>query len=424
MDDEGILAPDRSRAARIRHAIHGLHAVCAGGAIGAVALHPPLAAIGATVAATSALLSLGVGIFASRRALGEMAHHVRLAAQARDSGRQIEELFAMTDMLQAAEDHEDAGAVLMATTERLLPEYGGALYVFNNSRDRLDLAKAWRTGETFTPAATLLPSNCWALKRGKPHINDRASGTLCCLHQLGSAATVEVPMMARGQVHGLLVLSCDGPGAFRRLKDIRRVARALADSMSLALSNIALREKLRTQSLRDPLTGLYNRRYLEDALERYVSLAERTGAATSVVMIDLDNFKRVNDEYGHAKGDAVLRDVAGALVGALRPSDVVSRYGGEELVVILPGCGLDDAAAKAEQLRQRVEALSEIHGCTVSASFGVASVPETATGCADVTPMADDALYAAKKGGKNRVVSAERRAQREDALGPRLAITA
>ncbi|MCB2047786.1 MAG: sensor domain-containing diguanylate cyclase [Novosphingobium sp.] len=342
-----------------------------------------------------------------------------LASQ--DNRTQIEELFAMTDMLQAAEDHEDAGAILESTALRLLPRYGGALYVFNNSRDRLDLAKKWNTGETFDPSETLLPGNCWALKRGKPHVNARNADTLCCMHHVGESATVEVPMMARGQVHGLIMLSLNAPDAFEALKNVRRVARALADSMSLALSNIALREKLRTQSLRDPLTGLYNRRYMEDALERLVSLAERTGSATSVLMIDLDNFKRLNDENGHAKGDAVLRDVAAQLVASLRPSDVVSRYGGEELVVILPSCGLTDAELKAEILRQRIESLTEAHGIEITASIGIATVPETATSPVDVIPLADAALYAAKQAGKNRIASSERRAGKEEAQ-PRLVV--
>jgi diguanylate cyclase (GGDEF)-like protein len=311
--------------------------------------------------------------------------------------------------------------VLEGTAQCLLPEFGGALYVFNNSRDRLDLANCWNTNEGFVPPESLLPGNCWALKRGKPHINSRQSQTLCCMHHVGSGATVEIPMMARGQVYGLLMFAIEGSDAVDRLTEVRRLGRALADSMSLALSNIALRERLRTQSLRDPLTGLYNRRYMEDALERYISLAERTGSATSVVMIDLDNFKRLNDEHGHAKGDSVLRDVAGQLVAALRPSDVVSRYGGEELVVIMPNCGLDDAAIKAEVLRARIEGLSEVHGCAISASFGVATVPETATSPADVIPRADAALYAAKQAGKNCVVKADRRASKEDGL-PRLAV--
>jgi diguanylate cyclase (GGDEF)-like protein len=306
----------------------------------------------------------------------------------------------------------------MATALRLLPNFGGALYVFNNSRDRLDLAKSWNCSDGFHPGETLLPGNCWALKRGKPHINDPATGTLCCMHHIGQAATIEVPMMARGQVHGLITLAVEADDAMEQLKAVRRLARAMADSMSLALSNIALREKLRTQSLRDPLTGLYNRRYMEDALERYVSLAERTGTSTSVIMIDLDNFKRLNDEHGHAKGDAVQRDVAAQLVGGLRPSDVVCRYGGEELLVILPDCGMDDAKIKAEALRLRVEGLSEIHEMPISVSIGIASIPATSTSVVDLVAMADAALYEAKRDGKNRVACAEKRGGREE--GPRL----
>lgn len=356
----------------------------------------------------------------ARKSLEELGEREAMVHAAREAREQVEELFSMTDMLQAAEDHDDAGAVLMATGLRLLPGFGGALYVFNNSRDRLDLAKSWNTSEGFDPSPSLLPGNCWALKRGKPHINDPATGTLCCMHHIGSAATIEVPMMARGQVHGLVVLAIEAEGAFEQLNGVGRLASAMADSMSLALSNIALREKLRTQSLRDPLTGLYNRRYMEDALERYVSLAERTGSSTSVVMIDLDNFKRLNDQNGHAKGDAVLRDVAAQLIGGLRPSDVVARYGGEELMVILPGCSLEGAEIKAEGLRARIEGLSDAHGVPISASFGIASVPETSTSPADVVPMADAALYAAKEAGKNCIRTAERRGGRDDQL--RLAV--
>lgn len=408
---------------RLRLAAHTSRGLCASSALGAIFLSGQPAHVAAVFAAITALIAFGIGILISRRAIDELRLQKRLFSEAREAQSQVQELFAMTDMLQAAEDHEDAGAVLMATSLRLLPGYGGALYVFNNSRDRLDLAKAWNHTDGFDPSASLLPSNCWALKRGKPHINDSSSATLCCMHHIGSAATIEVPMMARGQVHGLLVMSRESEGAYNELNDISRVARALADSMSLALSNIALREKLRTQSLRDPLTGLYNRRYMEDALERYISLSERTGSATSVVMIDLDNFKRLNDDYGHAKGDAVLRDVAAQLVGTLRPSDVVARYGGEELVVILPNCGTEDALIKTEQMRLRIESLSEVHAVSISGSFGVATVPETSTSAADVIPMADAALYVAKNAGKNCVRTAEKRVVREDVMGPRLAVT-
>jgi diguanylate cyclase len=138
-------------------------------------------------------------------------------------------------------------------------------------------------------------------------------------------------------------------------------------------------------------------------------------------MIDLDNFKRLNDEHGHAKGDAVLRDVAAQLVAALRPSDVVARYGGEELMVILPNCGLDAAVHKCEALRARIDGLSDAHGTPISASFGVAAVPETSTSPSDVIPMADAALYAAKQAGKNCVRTAAPRAGRDE-VQPRLAV--
>lgn len=404
--------PAKSQAGRA--AYHVFQALCPAALL--VAMFGPARymwpAIG--VAFTVATVISVFSIFLSRIAITELAERLTMFQSSREAHRQIEELFAMTDMLQAAEGHDDAGAVLMATTQRLLPEFSGALYIFNNSRDRLDLAKSWNPSPTFTPSEVLLPGNCWALKRGKPHINDPQTQTLCCMHHIGTAATVEVPMMARGAVYGLLVLGLDSRDAFDRLLDVRRLGRALADSMSLAISNISLREKLRTQSLRDPLTGLYNRRYMEDALERYVSLAERTGSPTSVIMIDLDNFKKLNDAHGHAKGDAVLRDVAAQLVSGLRPSDVVSRYGGEELMVILPGCGLDDAEQKADALRGRLESLSDAHGFAISASFGVACVPETSSSPLDVVPMADAALYAAKQAGKNCVRTAARRPDQGD----------
>ncbi|MFM5932415.1 MAG: diguanylate cyclase [Novosphingobium sp.] len=361
-----------------------------------------------------AVLAFGLELFIAFYGRREMHSRADLLEGATNAKEQTDELFAMTDMLQSADNYDDATAVLQASSLRLLPEYGAALYVFNNSRDRLDLAGSWNMPEDYHVADMLAPANCWALKRGKPHINDPKTGTLCCTHHASRLGTVEIPMMARGVVHGLFVIACERDDSFHRLMGVRRLGRALADSMSLALSNISLREKLRTQSMRDPLTGLYNRRYMEDALERYLSLAERLGNATSVLMIDLDDFKKLNDEHGHAKGDAVLRDVAGQMVGALRPSDVVCRYGGEEFLVILPNCPLEDAAGKADQIRARIEALSETHQARISASFGVAAVPSTSTTAADLIPLADAALFRAKRSGKNRVESAQKRSPQDE----------
>ena len=328
------------------------------------------------------------------------------AANANASREQVSRLFGMTEMLQSALDHTDANAVLRATAAELIPDLGGALYVFNNSRDRLALSTTWGREELEALPDSIGLQQCWALKRGKPHMNRPGSHNLCCEHHIVSDRALEIPMIARGEILGLLQLYCSGAEADRRLEGAAGIGTALADAMSLALSNIALRDKLRSQALRDPLTGLYNRRYMEDALERVVRLAERERTEVSVIMIDLDHFKRLNDQYGHAKGDAVLRDSAAAIINQLRETDIACRYGGEELIVVLPNCGLDMAAQKAERIRASIEALSEPNGAQVSASLGVACVPATSNSSRDLLAHSDAALYRAKQEGRNRVVRA------------------
>lgn len=349
--------------------------------------------------------SLGFSFMLQHLKRKQMILHRWLLNETNVAQRQIEQLFSLTDTLQSADTDEHAAYVLQSASRRLLPGCGGALYVFNNSRDRLGLVHAWDMPEGYIPTASLTPSNCWALKRGKDHLNETDPTALSCSHYVGDVASIEVPMLARGSVFGLLILA-DRDGKGENVENARRMARALADSTSLALSNISLREQLRTQSLRDPMTGLYNRRYMEDALERFAAMAQRKKQSTAAVMIDLDDFKKLNDEHGHAKGDAVLKDVAAQLVGAVRSSDIVCRYGGEELLVILPECSLQEAVERAENMRARIAALSDSHGCKISASLGVSSIAETAGSATELLSSADNALYLAKSEGKNQVKSA------------------
>ncbi|MGN6488849.1 MAG: GGDEF domain-containing protein, partial [Devosia sp.] len=270
------------------------------------------------------ILQLGGGflavlglIYAFRSSVSEADGRAAAVASADASREQVTRLFAMADVLQSATDHVDANAVLKATAADLLPGFPGALYVFNNSRDRLVLSTHWgRAGEPNGGLSeTINPNACWALKRGKPHLN-RADGTkLCCSHHAHDEATVlEIPMIARGEIVGLLQLFATGADAEARLDTVTGLGSALADGMSLALANMALREKLRNQALRDPLTGLYNRRFMEDSLQRFVRLADREQREISLLMVDLDHFKRLNDEHGHAFGDQVLRETATTLL--------------------------------------------------------------------------------------------------------------
>ncbi|HEV2517632.1 MAG TPA: GGDEF domain-containing protein [Devosia sp.] len=374
------------------------------------------------------LMQLGAGllailglVYAFRSSVTEADGRAAAVETADRARQQVARLFEMADVLQSASDHADANAVLKATALELVPGFSGALYVFNNSRDRLVLSTTWARAENDALPETINPNACWALKRGKPHLNRGDASKLCCAHHVGGEASLEIPMIARGEIVGLLQLFAAGISAEERLEHVTALGSALADGMSLALANMALREKLRNQALRDPLTGLYNRRYMEDCLQRFVRLADRENREISLIMVDLDHFKRLNDEHGHSFGDQVLRDTALTLTGSLRETDIVCRFGGEELVVILPDCPLERAADKAELLRLRIEELSNTHGTDISASFGVASVPHTSQSVTDLLQAADQALYKAKQSGRNQVAKAALRPYRPDRMSDEVA---
>ncbi|WP_404366365.1 diguanylate cyclase [Sphingomonas sp. MMS24-J45] len=395
-----------------------LRVILASGAVGVMVIahltHPyvgysDLRMVVAALEFAGAIVALLLLLFGAPHSLRALRERREDAERAHAERKQINHLFRMTEMLQSANGYGDANAVLGATIESLLPGFGGALYVFNNSRDRLELSATWHWPDNDPLRPVIAPAQCWALKRGKFHLNAGVRGALCCEHHVGRATVLELPMSAHGEIQGMLKIATNLPDASAQLAQAQPLATAIADAMSLAVSNIALREKLRTQALRDPLTGLYNRRYMEDALTRFAGLAERSGGHLSAIMIDLDHFKKVNDEFGHAMGDAILREAAAAIMGTLRTSDVACRYGGEELLVILPECGLSEATSKAELLRERIEALSTTYETTISASFGVAAIPDSTRVLADLLSLADTALYQAKEGGRNRVVAAHGR---------------
>jgi len=170
-----------------------------------------------------------------------------------------------------------------------------------------------------------------------------------------------------------------------------------------------LREKLREQAMRDKLTGLYNRHYVEEWFDLELRRAQRHGRPIAAIMLDVDHFKRFNDSFGHEAGDLVLQELAGALRRSTRGSDVASRYGGEEFLVLLPECPFDTALRKAEQMREEVAKLELRYDGRplgpVSVSLGVAAFPDHAKESAELLRHADEALYEAKGAGRNRVVA-------------------
>jgi diguanylate cyclase (GGDEF)-like protein len=200
--------------------------------------------------------------------------------------------------------------------------------------------------------------------------------------------------------------------AQQELTSRRQVERSLREAnarlQAQLVENLALQAQLREQAIRDAVTGLFNRRYLEETLERELSRAARDGVPISAVMMDIDHFKNLNDAHGHKAGDLMLRAIGDLLRNQTRQADVACRYGGEEFVIVLPGVTLEVACRRAEQLRSNVEALRiEYEGATLTAtvSVGVAVSPDHGVNSDDLLRVADMALYAAKERGRNHVVS-------------------
>jgi diguanylate cyclase (GGDEF)-like protein len=189
------------------------------------------------------------------------------------------------------------------------------------------------------------------------------------------------------------------------------MANMFAEQLGLSVANLRLREALRNQSIRDPLTGLFNRRFLEETLEREIRRAVRSEQALGLLMLDLDHFKKFNDTYGHEAGDSVLRETALFLAKSVRAEDIVCRFGGEEFVVILPLADLHATQARAERIRSKLRDLTVMHQGRslgmITASLGVSALPDHGTARSALLEAADAALYRAKREGRDRVVVAE-----------------
>lgn len=324
--------------------------------------------------------------------------------------RDNEVLSRMAELLQSCTQRDEAYAIVRETADHLFADAPGSLYIYRASRDVLEHVAAWGEGEARD--ATLAPDECWALRLGRPHFVHRRSTTRCRHAQQEAKSYVCMPVQGQGQVLGLLHVALEvSSRSLRPADDVERRLRALADRVGPALANLNLRDALRELALRDALTGLYNRRYLEDAMERELHRSARSGKPLSIIMIDIDHFKHFNDKFGHDAGDFVLSAVARTISKHIRPSDIACRYGGEELVIVLGEANLECARERAETLRLAIRATNLTHlGQSLpgpSASFGVAAYPGHGSRPAELLKAADTALYRAKQEGRDRVCAAE-----------------
>ena len=329
--------------------------------------------------------------------------------------REISLLGEMGNLLQTCLTAEEAYSIISKSMQQIFLTTPGALCIFSASRNIVETVATW--GDSLPWENVFTPDDCWALRRGQVHLVENSQLGLLCRHleHTPPVSYMCVPMQAHGGMLGMLHIQTNlqiQPQQ-EEIKEYlteskQQLAKTVAEQIALALANLKLKETLRIQSIRDPLTGLYNRRYMEESLEREARRVTRKQSTLGVIMFDIDHFKHYNDTFGHAAGDTFLRELGIFLKKSIRTEDIACRYGGEEFALILPEASLEITRERAEKLREgikhmNVRYLGQASG-PITISFGVAILPEHGSTGDAVLQAADAALYRAKAEGRDRVI--------------------
>ena len=331
-----------------------------------------------------------------------------LVAELQRRESEMQALISMDDLLQSCTAQDEAYKVVGLAAGELFDGQTGCLAVLHASGQYLEMVARWGERPLGQPIFSL--EDCWALRRGQLHeVTDPQAGLLC-RHFVSQPETsyLCVPLTVQGETLGVFCLV--GAPAKRSHHQVSQLQLAVtvSEAIKLSLSNLKLREELRAEAIHDPLTGLFNRRYLEETLPRELHRAQRAHSPLCVAMLDLDNFKRFNDTYGHDAGDSLLRELGRLLLGKLRKSDISCRYGGEEFVLVLPDSSAADAKQRMEQIRGQIKELKIPHGeqvlSAITVSAGVAQAEDPPPNPNELLRAADTALYAAKNAGRDRVI--------------------
>lgn len=316
----------------------------------------------------------------------------------------------LSSLLQACSKTEESLEVISQFAARMINVDSGVLYLFRESRNLLEESARW--GVEPKSHLGFEQDDCWALRRGEVHMFNQLEHTMACRHvklDMG-IQTLCLPIIAQGSVLGILHLENHNHQAITSMQ--QTLAHNLASQIALALASLKLRETLRNLSVRDPLTGLFNRRYMEESLHREIATAKRKGHRLALVMLDVDHFKRFNDTFGHDAGDVLLREVGNILQSNSRISDIACRFGGEEFVMIYPEAEPQVVLQRTEHLRETISAMQVQHSGRslgqVTASFGIAIFPDHGSSIEELLKCADKALYQAKGEGRNRCIMAEK----------------
>lgn len=329
--------------------------------------------------------------------------------------REMEIFSDMARMLQASVTSGEAYSVIDRSIRRLFPTESGEVYLLDEPRNVFESIASW--GSIPSDYQVLSPDECWALRLGQTYVVDSPCSTVPCPHVRAPRQMPHIcmPMTAQGKTLGLLYVlfssaDCQGNREAmlnRTIEHKKRLAATVAESIALALANFRLREMLYVQSTHDALTGLFNRRSMEELLDKELHRTARKAGTLAVIMLDIDHFKPFNDTFGHGAGDLLLRELGAFLQRNIRSEDYACRYGGEEFVIVLPGTSAGSARQRAEAIREGVKHISlQYLGRTlgrITVSLGVAVFPENGSTKDELLRAADKALYRAKAEGRDRV---------------------
>jgi len=315
----------------------------------------------------------------------------------------------MNDFFQSCQNAAETYSAIAHYAPKFFPGYTGGLYILNNTEILFELAASW--GEADNLDSGFGHEDCWALRRSRAILVQDAQTSLNCPHVTSSlpAGYLCMPLMAQGKEIGILHLQSLTPESPERMKALEVSARPVGEVLAMALANLKLRETLKDQAIRDSLTGLFNRRYLNETLERELSRGKRLGNTTSVIMLDVDHFKQYNDIYGQNAGDELLAALGNLISWQVREEDIPCRYGGEEFFILMPGAPLEAALSRAQDLNHQVKQL-HMHSRTlrpVTISVGVAVFPDHGSSGREIIRATEAALQRAKAEGRDRVVVAE-----------------
>lgn len=319
--------------------------------------------------------------------------------------REVRLLGELNEWLQSSRSLEELFDMVARFMTHILPHAEGSVYVYSNSRDVLDGSASWNGG---SHKAHIHPEGCWGLRRGRTYEYGASEIDFVCEHAEPHDGRPYFcfPILAHGETVGLMHLRAQ-PGTDAEFRANKKLAQMCAEQISMAIANVRMRDQLQDQSVRDPLTGLYNRRHMTESLRKGISRSQSLGSRLSLIAVDVDHFKKFNDNHGHDAGDMVLRAVGSVLEQACDGDEVACRMGGEEFTLILPDSAPDQVLARAEQLRSAVEAVTVRYGektlPRITISLGVAHYPAHGTMPQDLMRAADEALYEAKALGRNQV---------------------